>query len=99
MYPKAQGTFELSFEADACAIDTVLLPGGRWIVGSAQIGDRMTVLCWDCLSPLVDGMLHPVSTIKSQENLLGELPETMSLQYDCAEKCVNILIAYSDETM
>jgi hypothetical protein len=102
MYPKEQDTFELSFEAGDEAVeysedDIMLLAGGRWIVGSVLIGHRMAVLCWDCLSSLVDGVLHPVISMKGRETSEEKSYQPMSLQYDCAEKCFNISLSYTNE--
>ncbi|KAF8303418.1 hypothetical protein DL93DRAFT_2173011 [Clavulina sp. PMI_390] len=71
----ADSMFKLTFPDDAFAVSVALLPGGRWLYGSAMDPEeqRLVVMCWDMgalslLGPDPDvPTLNPVASISSRD--------------------------------
>lgn len=74
-----------------------MLPGGRWIIGTALIGGYLELLCWDRLAPSKAGTFPHVARIQSRGpsfEMDVEYGAKLMTQWDSSDNCVNILLSH-----
>lgn len=96
--------FDLSFGNDFEPVFSPLIrlaPGGRWVIGIASTSTQLKLFCWDLLSAITDqeeSFLEPVAMIVAHQPITRSQYRTFEMQYDEADRCVNILWSYSSTT-
>lgn len=75
-----------------------LAPGGRWVIGVADVSDQVRLFCWDLHthrnSP-ISSVLRPIAMIVGSQPVLGHQYRTFEMQYDKKDECINILLTYT----